>query len=403
MDYLTERILSIFGILFFIGIALALSEYRKKVAWRLVGWGMGLQFVFAVLILKTGPGKHLFDLAKEFFDKLIEFSNAGAIFLFGTLVTDLNIGAVMAFHALPIIVFVSALAGIFFHLGIIQKFVSATAWIMQRSLNTSGAESLAAALFIFLGIESTTAIPVYIRKMTRSEIFTLMTAFMATIAGSVMGVYVAFGASAGHLLAASIMSAPAAITIAKIMIPETGEPLTRGSVTFKPQIGSSNVIDAAANGASEGMKLALNIGAMLIAFVGLITMLNFILNWIAGITFTQLLGYVFLPFAYLLGIPFADASSVSHLLGMKTVLNEFLAYQEMQTLITQGKLSPRAVTITTYALCGFANFGSIAILIGGLGGIDPHRRGEVAALGIKALIAGTLAAFMTAGLAGILV
>ena len=403
MDYLTERILGIFGILVFIGIALALSEYRKKVAWRLVGWGMGLQFVFAVLILKTGPGKHLFDLAKEFFDKLIEFSNAGAIFLFGTLVTDLNIGAVMAFHALPIIVFVSALAGIFYHLGIIQKFVSATAWIMQRSLKTSGAESLAAALFIFLGIESTTAIPVYIRKMTRSEIFTLMTAFMATIAGSVMGVYVAFGASAGHLLAASIMSAPAAITIAKIMIPETGEPLTRGNVTFKPQIGSSNLIDAAANGASEGMKLALNIGAMLIAFVGLITMLNFILNWIAGITFTQLLGYVFLPFAYLLGIPFADASNVSHLLGMKTVLNEFLAYQEMQTLITQGKLSPRAATISTYALCGFANFGSIAILIGGLGGIDPHRRGEVAALGIKALIAGTLAAFMTACLAGILI
>ena len=403
MDYLTERIFGIFGILVFIGIALALSEYRKKVVWRLVGWGMGLQFVFAVLILKTGPGKHFFDLAKEFFDKLIEFSNAGAIFLFGTLVTDLNIGAVMAFHALPIIVFVSALAGIFYHLGIIQKFVSATAWIMQRSLKTSGAESLAAALFIFLGIESTTAIPVYIRKMTRSEIFTLMTAFMATIAGSVMGVYVAFGASAGHLLAASIMSAPAAITIAKIMIPETGEPLTRGNVTFKPQIGSSNVIDAAANGASEGMKLALNIGAMLIAFVGLITMLNFILNWIAGITFTQLLGYVFLPFAYLLGIPFADVSNVSHLLGMKTVLNEFLAYQEMQTLITQGKLSPRAVTITTYALCGFANFGSIAILIGGLGGIDPHRRGEVAALGIKALIAGTLAAFMTACLAGILI
>lgn len=403
MDHFLERIVGIFGILVFIGIALALSENRGKVVWRLVGWGMGLQFVFAVLILRTGPGKHFFDLAKKFFDKLIEFSNAGAVFLFGTLVTDLNIGAVMAFHALPIIVFVSALAGIFYHLGIIQKFVSATAWIMQRSLKTSGAESLAAALFIFLGIESTTAIPVYIRKMTRSEIFTLMTAFMSTIAGSVMGVYVAFGASAGHLLAASIMSAPAAITIAKIMIPETGEPLTRGSVTFRPQIGSANVIDAAANGAAEGLKLALNIGAMLIAFVGLITMLNFVINWIAGITFTQLLGYFFLPFAYLLGIPFADALNVSHLLGMKTVLNEFLAYQEMRTLITQGQLSPRAVTISTYALCGFANFGSIAILIGGLGGIDPHRRGEVAALGIKALIAGTLAAFMTACFAGILI
>lgn len=403
MDYLFERFVGLIGIVTFLGIALALSENRRKIVWRSVLWGLGLQLAFGLLALKTRPGVSFFELAKKVFDKLIEFSNAGAIFLFGSLVTDVKIGALIAFHALPIIVFVSALAGILYHLGIIQRFVWAAAWVMQRSLKTSGAESLAAALFIFLGIEATTAIPSYIRKMTRSEIFTLMTAFLATIAGSVMGVYVAFGASAGHLLAASIMSAPAAIAIAKIMIPETGQPLTQGTVQFKPEISSANVIDAAASGASEGLKLALNIGAMLIAFVGLIAMLNSLLVWIVGITFTDLLGYLFLPFSYLLGIPWEDALNVGHLLGIKTVLNEFLAYQEMQELVQKGVLSARTVTISTYALCGFANFGSIAILIGGIGGIDPARRSEVAALGIKALIAGTLAAFMTACMAGILI
>jgi CNT family concentrative nucleoside transporter len=334
---------------------------------------------------------------------LIACSDEGAAFLFGQLTKDPSYGAVVAFRVLPIIVFVASLSAVLYHLGVIQAVVRAMAWVMQRTMKTSGAESLSAALFVFMGIESVTAIGQYIARMTRSELFIVMTAFLATIATSVMAVYVGYGAAAGHLLAASLMSAPAAVVIAKIMIPETEQPLTAGRVEFRPEIGTVNVIDAAATGARDGVNLAITIGAMLLAFVALIALVNLVLQWATGgHTLQEMLGWCFSPFAIVMGVPKGDWLHVGQLLGWKTVLNEFYAYERMHVMITAGELSPRAVTISTYALCGFANFGSLAILIGGIGGVAPNRRADVVSLSIKALIGGTLAAFMTACYAGIL-
>jgi len=396
------RFVSLGGLLFMMGVAWALSENRRRMNFRIILWGLGLQFLLALFVLKTMPGEWFFAGAQNVFLRFIEFSNEGARFLFGKLTTDFSYGAIVAFQVLPIIIFVSAVSGVLYHYGVIQFVVRWLARLMQRTMGISGAESLGAALFIFLGIESVTAIGKYIQRMTRSELFVIMTAFLATIASSVMGAYVAFGAAAGHLLAASLMSAPAAVLVAKIMIPETETPLTTGRVVFEPKITTANVMDAAATGATDGVKLAINIGAVLIAFVALVALVNFLLKSLTGVTLDTLFGYGFSPFAIAMGVPYQDALKVGQLLGTKTVLNEFLAYQKMQSMIQAGELSARAVTISTYALCGFANFGSIAILIGGVGGIAPQRKGEVAALGIKALIGGTLAAFMTACFAGML-
>jgi CNT family concentrative nucleoside transporter len=418
MDDWPARLTSFGGLLVMIGIAFALSERRRRVSLRLVLAGLGLQLVLAAAIFLTGVGDVLFAAAKQAFDFIIEASNAGAQFLFGGLVTDtaeqgggqtaLGVGATMAFQVLPLVIFFSALAGVLYHLGITQLVVRGLARIMQKAMNASGAESLGCALFVFFGIESTTAIAAYIRRMTRSEVFTLMTAFMATIAGTVMGAYVAFGAEPGHLLTASLMSAPAAVVIAKILIPETDAPATLGRVRFAPPKESVNVIDAAARGASQGLRLAVTIGAMLIAFVGLIHLLNMVLAAVSGIwmaeplTLERVMGWVFSPFAVIMGVPWEDAHEVGQLLGTKTILNEFLAYKQLQPLTEGAVIGPRSVTIATYALCGFANFGSVAILVGGLGMLDPDRKGLYARLGLRALVAGTLAAFMTACYAGML-
>ncbi|MFW6169039.1 MAG: NupC/NupG family nucleoside CNT transporter [Planctomycetota bacterium] len=394
------RVISLIGLFVMLGIAWMLSENRRSIRPRIVGWGLGLQFVLALLILKTVPGRALFEWARDLFEGLIACSDAGASFLFGSLTTDASLQATVAFRALPIIIFVSALSGLLYHLRVIQGIVKAMAWVMHKTMDISGAEALAAALFVFLGIESVTAIDRYIKAMTRSELFVVMTAFMATIATSVMMIYSTFGASPGHLLGASLMSAPAAIAIAKTMLPETDSPATAGTVEFEPPVESVNALDAAATGARNGAKLAINIAAILIAFVGLVALLNSLLG-LVHLQLQTLFGYAFAPFAALMGVPFKDVIQVGQLLGTKTVLNEFLAYQSMQGMMEE--LSPRSVTIATYALCGFANFGSVAILIGGIGGLVPSRRGEVATLAIKALIAGTLAAFTTACVAGLLV
>ena len=410
-----SRPVSFGGLVLMIVLALAMSENRRKVNVRLVVAGLALQFGFALLVLRTHAGFLFFEGARAAFDFMLSASNTGAGFLFGKLTTDSRYGAVLAFQVLPIVIFFSALAGVLYHLGITQRVVRAIARVMRWAMNTSGAETLACALFVFLGIEATTAIVEYIRRMTRSELFTMMTGFMATIAGSVMGAYVSFGCDPGHLLAASVMSAPAAIVIAKIMIPETEQPLTRGHVRFEPPKESVNVIDAAARGAGQGLMLALNIGAMLIAFIGLVALVNLLLGAASGpvvsrgwlgepVTLQRLFGYAFSPLAYAMGITsWPDAQAVGQLLGTRAVLNEFVAYQQMQGLIQQGALAPRAVTIATYAICGFANFGSVAILIGGLGSIDPQRKSLLAALGIRAMVSGMLACFMTACFAGMLV
>ena len=411
------RVVSGAGLLVFAGLAWLISENRRNVDWRLVGWGLTLQLLIGIVMLKTPLEGRVFRCMQGLVDVLNDSTAAGASFVFGGLTErfvikagalvdhegDRVINAALAFHVLPVIIFVSAITAILYHLRIVQGAVRFITWAMRRTLKTSGAETFGAALLIFLGIESVTAIRVYLKDMTRSELCTLMTAFMATIAGSVMVVYAAFGAEPGHLLAASLMSAPAAIVMAKIMVPETGEPTTRGRVRVSVPVTTHNVVDAAAQGTSDGLRLALNVGAMLITFIGLVYLCNLILGALIGFTLVDIMRCLFMPFACLLGVPWQDVGAVSEMLGTKTVLNEFLAYLRLQELIGEGSLSPRSVTIATYALCGFANPGSLGILIAGLTGLAPERRKDIVQLGLRSLVGGTLACFMTAAIAGILV
>lgn len=396
------KIQALIGFVVILVLSFLLSEAKKSIKIRIIVYGVILQLFFALIILKTKIGFLIFNYVNIIVYKIIEFSDKGAGFVFGKLVNDPGIGAFVAFRVLPIIIFVSALMGILYYFGIIQFFVKIMAKLMQKSMKISGAESLGAALLIFMGIESSTAIKEYIKRMTKSEIFTYMTAFMSTIASSVMASYVSFGVSAGHLLAASIMSAPAAVMIAKIIIPEREEPETLGYVKFKIEKTEVNIIEAAANGASVGVNLAIQIGAMLIAFVGLIYMIDGILN-IFKFSLDKLFGYIFYPFAIILGVPSKEAFKVAQLLGTKTVFNEFIAYLKLKDLIATSQLSERSIVISTYALCGFSNFGSIAILIGGISGIAPDKKSLVAKLGIKSLIAGTFASFLTAIIASLLI
>lgn len=384
------------------GVGWVLSDNRRKIDWRLVLWGVALQFIFALLILKTSPGHLVFDFARIVMMRLLEFTDHGSRFLFGTLVTDYTIGATVAFKVLPVIIFTSSLMGVLTHLNIIQQVIRVMALVMERTMRASGAEALISAMFVFMGIEATTGVKDYIRGMTRSELFTVMTGFLSTIAGSIMAVYVSFGASAGHLLAASVMSAPAAIVISKLMIPERDRPETAGGAKASLRSDDINVIEAAANGAYEGMRLAVTVAAMLLAFIAIIGMLNSVLGY-AGTSFESLAGYAFTPVAFAMGVPWEDCPKVAELLGIKVVFTEFIAYQKMQAYITAGTLQPRSITIATYALCSFANLSTIAILIGGIGSIAPERKKEVAAMAVKALVAGVIASFMTATIAGMLV
>lgn len=396
-----ERLISLAGLAVFVLAALALSEKRSSVNWRLVVWGLALQFVFAVLILRTAPGAYVFEAARSVMTGLLGFTDYGSRFLFGNLISDVNIGAILAFKVLPVIIFVSSLMGVLCHFNIIQTVVRAFAFVMEKTMKASGAEALMAAMFVFMGIEAITGVQEYLRKMTRSELFTVMAGFMATIAGSVMAVYVSFGASAGHLLTASVMSAPAAIVVSKLMVPETETPFSSGEGRASLKPDTVNVIEAAANGAIDGLKLAASIGAILLAFIALIGMMNHFLGY-AHTSFEQISGVLFTPVAYLMGVPWEDCTKVGELLGIKVVFNEFISYRRMQEMVLSGALKPRSVTIATYALCSFANLGSIAILIGGIGAIAPGRKKEIARLSLRALIAGVLASLLTATVAGVL-
>ncbi|MBI2423047.1 MAG: NupC/NupG family nucleoside CNT transporter [Candidatus Hydrogenedentes bacterium] len=416
------RVLSACGLVAIIGLAWVLSENRKAVRWPLVAWGVGLQFVLGLIVLRTGFGAAFFSGVKTGFDTITAASGEGARFVFGNLsqffllspdavvgfdgqpvgTSPFPISAVIAFNVLPVIIFVSALSAMLQHLGVIQVVVRGMAWCMRRTLKTSGAETFGAALLVFLGIESVSALGKYLESMTRSEIFTLMTGFLATIAASVMVAYANFGAEPGHLLAASLMSAPAALVMAKLFVPETGEPVTSGTVRVKMEVESHNIFDAAARGAGSGLTMALNVGAMLMVFVGLIYLIDLGTVAVTGQTLTQLAGWVFRPFAFIMGVPWKDVGVVSELLATKSVFNEFLAYQQLGPMIQAGALEPRSVTITIYALCGFSNPGSLGIMIGGLAVLIPARRSEVAGMCLQAYAAGTLACFMTACVAGVL-
>jgi CNT family concentrative nucleoside transporter len=391
--------MSAVGIVVILGFCCLASRNRSRINRITVLWGIALQFIFGFLVIKTFPDQ-IFAGAQAVFDAIYSFAGEGSAFLFGSLAQRkdfviLSMGSV--------IIFVSSLMAVLNYTRVLPAIIYALARIMQRTMRTSGAETLAAAIFIMMGIEGTTGLKTVINRMTRSELFTVMTCFMATIAGSVMAVYVGvFGASAGNILAASVMSAPAAIAISKIIFPEVDEPVTAGPVEWKALLPEDRgVIAAAANGAVDGLKLAATIAAILLAFVSLIHMMDAGLG-LVGTSFGELGGLLFAPAAYLLGVPWHDCLQAGHLLATKTFFNEWLAYGEMQRMVQAGTLSPRAVTICTYALCSFANFGSLAILIGGISALAPERKEEVVGMGLWALVAGLLAGFLTAAVAGVL-
>ncbi len=402
------RLVSALGFAAMIAVAWLFSRDRSRVPWRTVAWGIGLQGALGVLLLKTPLGGAFFHGMTVLVTHFLSYTEAGTRFVFGAL---FDTGFSFAVNVLPVIVFMGSLFAVLYHLGIMQRVVNAVAWLLSRTMGLSGAESLAAVANVFVGmVESALVVKPYLERMTRSELFSLMTLGMATVAGSVLLAYVAMlgGAQyAGHLVTASLMSAPAGLLIAKIMQPETERPETRrGAVRIEQS--AVNTIDAAAQGALGGLRLAAYVGALLVAFVALIALLNDVLGWAGGwlgrpdLSFELLLGALLAPVAWLLGVPWQDAPQVGALLGIKTVLNEFLAYQQLGEYIAAGQIGERAAVIASYALCGFANFGSLAILLGGIGGMAPSRRPEVASLGLRSILAGSLATFMTGCVAGML-
>lgn len=404
-----ERYISAFGLFVMIGLAWLMSANRRRVNWRLVATGLLLQFGFAWLTLKTEPGRLTFDALGELFSKVLDFVDAGASFVFGK---DFR-NYYFAFRVLPTIIFFSSLMSVLYHLGVMQRIVKLMSWVMQRTMRTSGAESLSAAANIFVGqTEAPLVIRPYVARMTNSELMAIMVGGFATIAGGVMAAYVGMGIDAGHLMTASIISAPAGLLIAKVMQPEVDQPDTLGQVAAELPQTNSNVIEAAAEGASEGLKLALNVAAMLIAFLGLIALLDWCLASIGRFYFSQtwslslLLGTLFSPLAWLVGVPRQDCLAVGELLGIRMVANEFIAYEKLAEWTkhppASGELTERSRVLLTYALCGFANFGSIGIQIGGIGALAPDRRSDLARLGLRAMLGGTIACLMTACVAGVL-
>lgn len=394
------RLAALFGIMIFLGIGVLLSRDRRRIPWRTVGAGLGLQIVIAALMLKTPLGLLFFSAVNRGFMKLLGYADQGAKFMFGTLASSQEIGAMMAFQVLPLIIFVSALMGLLIHLGVIQFIVKILARLFYKTLDVTGIEAFMTALQVFLGIEAVTGAGAYIRKMNEARLFVLMVTFMGTIAGSVMAAYVSFGAGAGHLMTASLMAAPACIVMARLFLPDTEGGEAEALDAIRIEKTEKNVIEATAAGASTGLKLALEIAAMLIAFISLIYLLNDVVG-ISGLTLEKLMGYILAPFAILIGVPPKECLDVGKLLGIKVIFTEFLSYLQLKTAIAQQTLSPRTIAITTYALCGFTHFGSIAIMIGGFGGLVPEQKPVVSRLALKALLAAFLANCMTAAVAGL--
>lgn len=407
-----DRFTGVLGIMAILGVAYLLSENKKKINWRLVITGIGLQIFFAFLILKTGIGAKVFGRFNDMITKLLGFTTEGTNFLFGPLNDGsgpLPAGSIFVINVLPTLIFFSSLMSVLYHLGIMQFIIKHVARALSKLLKTSSAETMSAVGNIFLGqTEAPLLIKPYISKMTRSEIMAIMVGGMATVAGGVMAGYVAMGISAGNLLAGSIMAAPAGLLIAKMLIPETETPETGENSEVEFEKTHSSVIEAAASGASEGLGLALNVAAMLLAFIALIALINAMLSGVGSLfgmdylSLNWILGKLFTPIAWLLGIPSADLSTAGSILGQKIAINEFVAYSELSTHIANGTLQPKTIMILSYALCGFANFSSIAIQIAGIGGIAPEKKGIIAKLGFKALIGGAMATFMTASIAGVL-
>ena len=442
MDFV-DLIRGVLGLTVLLAIAFAFSSGRRQINWRIIGAGLGLQIVLALFILRgsemgaffapLGWPKALFSWISRFFVLVLEFTEAGTQFVFGALGMPSTVlgggqelGVVFAFHVLPTIIFFASLMAILYHLGIMQKVVQGMAWLVHKTLGTSGPESLSVAANVFVGqTEAPLVVRPYLSRMTRSELMAVMAGGMATIAGGVMAAYIQFlghsfadahGVSldvarqmfAEQLLGASLMAAPASLLLAKIMIPESSQTETSDATKADIEQPSKNVIDAAAAGAADGLKLALNVGAMLIAFLALIAMANYFLGIGGGffgidLTLELIFGWVFAPIAWVIGVPWADAMQFGSFVGIKVVANEFVAYLALAGGIEAGVLSPKTIVMATFALCGFANFSSIAIQIGGIGPLAPERTGEIAQLGLRAVLAGTLANLMTATIAGVVI
>lgn len=452
-----EKIISLVGMFVILGVAFLMSNNKRRISLRVVVWGTLLQLFFAFLVLPNsplntgakavfgwdmGPGEKFFSVMNDAIVKLLSFTVDGARFVFGNLVNNsvplgtgepgnappgplpgavANVGAMFAFTVLPTIIFFSSLMTVLYHLGIMQRVVAFVAWIMERCMRTSGAETLSSSANIFLGqTEAPLVVKPFVEEMTKSELMCIMVGGFATVAGGVMAAYVGmlkdyFPDIAGHLMSASIMSAPAAIVMAKIIYPETEVPKTKGGAKLSVPEMNANVIDAAANGAATGLQLALNVGAMLIAFTALICMANYgiekigaLVNLVFKTSYTinlqVIFGIVFAPFCWIMGVPWVDCRTIGTLLGERLAINEFVAYLHLADLAAKGiHLQYRSYVIVTYALCGFANFSSIAIQIGGIGALAPSRRHDLARLGLKAMFGGLLASYMTGTIAGMFV
>ncbi len=432
MEFLVTILRGLLGIAFLLGVAWLLSNNRRAVNWRLVGAGLGLQLIFALGVLKVPLVNQAFDAVAKFFVVILDFTKAGSAFIFGSLIERSDtFGYIFAFQVLPTVVFFSALSAVLYYFGILQRIIYGISWVMSRTMGLSGPESLASAANVFIGqTEAPLVIRPYIERMTRSELLCLMTGGMATIAGGVFAAYVGFLGGddpqqqlyfARHLLTASIMSAPAAVVAAKMLFPETERQHSEDEVKMEVESGS-NLLDAIAKGTTDGLRLAVNVGAMLLVFTALVAMVNYIMvhfvgswnglnEWATqltqgraeGFSFTFLLGMVFAPVAWLLGVPAADIVTVGELLGQKTVINEFVAYGALGKMQETGlSLQPKSLIIAIYALCGFSNFASIGIQIGGISAIAPGQRRALTELGLKSLIGGTIACFLTAALAGMI-
>ena len=404
-----ERLIGLLGIVVLLGIAWLLSNNKKKIDTRIVLWGFGLQLFFALFILKTPIGQPFFSAVDGVLRKLISFSDAGGDFLFKTFSGGVVEGPLLnfAFRALPTIIFFSALMALFYHLGIMQFIVRGISWAMQKTLKTSGAETLSVSANIFVGqTEAPLMIRPYVNAMTKSELMAVMVGGFATVAGGIMAIYVIMLSDipgiAGHLLAASIMSAPAALVIAKIMYPETEEPATRGYVKIEVEKTAGNAMESISQGATSGMKLAANVAAMLIAFVAMVAMINAFLG-LFDTSLEEIFGIIFRPLAWTMGVPWNESATLGTLMGKKIVLTELIAFGDLQELRVANEISDRTAIIASYALCGFANFASIGIQLGGIGGIAPKRRKDLAKIALKAMIGGALASWLTATIAGILI
>jgi len=414
------RLVPLLGILTILGIAVLLSKNRSAIRWRIVGWGLGLQFLVALFVMRTNVGYWLLDNISTAVKAFLNFSFAGSRFVFGPL-GDPNgqYGIIFAFQVLPIIIYVASFFSLLYYLGVLPFLVKIAANIMFKLMRTSGAESLEVAASILMGqTEAPLVIRPYLADLTESELMTIMTAGMAHIAGSVMGAYILFGAEARHLLTAVVMTAPGTILISKILVPETGQPKTAGEVKLVLEKKDVNALDAFSKGVTDGLFLSLNVAAMLIAFIAVIYLANGILGYAHGVwagyfgpshpTLSALVpssletffGWILSPIAWLLGVPWADAQKVGNLMGIKVVINEFVAFTRLGAL--KDQISYRSFTIATYALCGFANFSSIGIQIGGIGSLAPTRKHDLARLGFRALLAGTLANYLAAAMAGLL-